>query len=120
MSVTVTYFLGGSVQIQSTTVPTAAQSILVPKMAVQVNWALADVQALITHNWGLAASGPSFFDPEVIGPLFILGPLGAGTSVPLYTFDWTNTNVLKVNKNGIAGSEGTFVLVLRRPHSTGL
>ena len=77
MAVTVTYFLGGQLQLVGvTTPPTGAQAITVPKMTCQVSWALGDTQALLTHNWGLGASAASFYDPEIIGPITIQGPLG--------------------------------------------
>lgn len=118
---TVTYFVGGQVQIVgSTTPPTGAQAVTVPKMTCQVNWAIADTQAWLTHNWGLGASAPSFYDPEITGPLPIQGPVGGGTNMPFFSFDVTNTNVVKVNKLGVAGTDGTYNFILRRPHSTGL
>jgi hypothetical protein len=120
MAVTVLYYLAGQIQIQgSTTPPTGAQAAVFPTVTCQVNWAIADTQASLTHNFGLGASAPGFYEPEVIGPVFIQGPLGGGTNMPLYTFDWTNTNVLKVNKLGVAGTEGTFMVYIRRPHTIG-
>ena len=121
MAVTVTYFLGGQLQLVGvTTPPTGAQAVSVPKMTCQVSWGVADTQALLTHNFQLGASAPSFYDPEIIGPITIQGPLGGGTNLPCFTFDVTNTNVVKVNKLGVAGTEGTYNFILRRPHSTGL
>jgi hypothetical protein len=125
MAVTVTFSVptapgGGLPIISSTTGPTAAQAAVTQEIVVQVNMALADTQALITHNWQFSASeATNFFRPQVLGPYWINGPVGGGTSAPFVSFDWTNTNVLKVNKLGVAGTEGTFVLYLRRPHSIG-
>lgn len=100
------------------TPPTAIQAVAVQEIVAEVNWAIADTQALITHNFGYSASAANnFFRPQVIGPNWINGPVGGGTSGVFVSFDYTNTNVLKVNKLGVAGTEGTFVLYLRRPWS---
>lgn len=114
------YYVGGQVQLfGSTTPPSAAQAQQVPKMMVQVSFAVADVQALLTHNFGLGASAPGFGDPEVIC-MPVVGPVGGGTAMPFFSYDLTNTNVVKVNKLGVAGTDGTYNFILRRPHSTGL
>ena len=110
--------VGGLPIINSSTPPTAAQAALIQEIVVEVNMALADTQALVTHNFQFNASDAgNFFRPQVIGPNWINGPVGGGSNVPFVSFDWTNTNVLKVNKLGVAGTEGTFILYLRRPHS---
>ena len=121
MAATVLYSVGGTTQTQNNTnPPTGAQASQAPKIVVTVGMLLADTVATITHNFGLGASGPSFYDPEVVGPVWINGPLGGGTNVPLITFTWVNTNILQANKLGVAGTDGTFIIYLRRPHSTGL
>ncbi len=100
MAVTVTYSVplapaGGLPIFGSTTGPTAAQAALTQEIVVVVNMALADTQALITHNFGFSASqAGNFYDPQVIGPNWINGPVGGGTNAPFVSFDWTNTNVL--------------------------
>jgi hypothetical protein len=121
MAATVLYSVGGPAQtVNNTNPPTGAQAAQSPKLVVTVGMLLADLQATVTHNWGLGASTPSYFDPEVIGPVWINGPVGGGTNVPLVTFSWPNTNTIQINKLGVAGTDGTFVIYLRRPHSTGL
>lgn len=123
MAVTVLYSVSEGPQaglpiFSSATPPTAIQAAVVQEIVAEVNWALADTQALITHNFGFSASAAgNFFRPQTIGPVWINGPLGGGTNAPFVSFDFTNTNVLKVNKLGVAGTEGTFVLYLRRPWS---
>lgn len=123
MAVTVLYSVAEASAIglpiySNATPPTAIQAANVQEVVVEVNWALADTQALVTHNFGYSASAAgNFFRPQVHGPIWINGPLGGGTSAPFVSFDFTNTNVLKVNKLGVAGTEGTFVLYLRRPWS---
>jgi hypothetical protein len=125
MAVSVLYSTGSEfnpyngLPVYSTATPlTASQAASVQEIVVEVNWAIADTQALITHNWGFSASAAgNFFRPQVHGPTYVNGPLGGGTSMPFVSFDFTNTNVLKVNKLGVAGTEGTFVLYLRLPFS---
>lgn len=115
VSVLFSFQAQSAVVYSSATAPTAAQGAVVQEVVAEVAWALADTQALITHNMGFSASAAlNFFRPQVIGPVFINGPLGGGTNVPFVSFDFTNTNVLKANKLGVAGTEGTFVLYLRR------
>lgn len=107
-----------NVVYSSATPPTSTQVSVVQEIVAQVNWALADTQALITHNLGYSASAAgNFFRPQLVGPVWINGPVGGGTAIPFVSFDFTNTNVLKANKLGVAGTEGTFVLYLRRPFS---
>jgi hypothetical protein len=104
--------------INSATPPTAAQAAQIQEIIVQVGMVLADTQALVTHNWGLSASqAGNFFYPQIMGPIWQLGPLGGGSSSPFISFDVSNTNVVKVNKLGVAGTEGSFILHLRRPFS---
>jgi len=74
----------------------------------------ADAQALFTHNWALDLSAPTFWDPEVVSVL----DMSTNTYQPLLTFDWTNTNVLKINKPATDGAT-TVQIVLRRPQSIG-
>jgi hypothetical protein len=120
MAVTVTYSVrgGGLVPVRilaSTTNPTATQAAQVQKQAALIAFgADGDLQALFTHNWGLDASAPAYYEPEVL-PIWVALP---ATLVGL-TFDWSNTNVLKVNKASAAGTACTVLVTLRRPHSIG-
>jgi len=122
MSVTVNYFIRGGAGVTingSATPPTAQQAAQVFKQAAQVIMLDTDTQALFTHNWGLGSSGPGYWDPEILGPQ-AQGPSQiAGTWLPNFSFDLTNTNVLKINKVSFLGSGGTFFFTLRRPHSGG-
>ncbi len=114
------YCVGGPAQlVQSTTPPTAQQAAQVQKIVAIVGMGTADTQALITHNWGLGAGAPAQLDPEIIGPIWLTGPVGGGTQAPSITFDVTNTNVVKANKLGVAGTDGYFYVILRRPFSMG-
>ena len=112
---------GGAVLLNgSVTPPTAIQASMIPRLTAKVVMNLADTQATLTHNWGLDASAPSYFDPEVWYNEENGSGTAAGTWVTMLTFDLTNTNVVLVNKLAGAagvGSAGTFIITLRRPLS---
>jgi hypothetical protein len=78
----------------------------------------ADVQALFTHNWGLDASAPTFFDPEIFAAGYGVANV-AGTYQAAFSYDFSNTNVVKINKLNFLGSGGTYVFTARKPHSVG-
>lgn len=112
-AVTVSYFIrGGSVTINgSTTAPTASQATQVNMQKAQVVMGDTDTQFLFTHNWGLDASSPTYFDPEIM----LWAQVGNGnTWLTGFTFDQSNTNVLKGNKISSVNSGGTFIVALRR------
>ena len=50
-------------------------------------------QAFITHNWGLDASAPGYFDPQAE-----FYQLVDYSFCPSLTFDFSNTNVVAVHK----------------------
>ena len=111
MAVNVLYYArGGGVTIEgSATGPTATQAQFCPTIkAVVVFGVTADVQALITHNWGLDASAPGYYDPEVQ-----IVQISDGTYAPSLTVDWANTNVVKINKLG-SNQPITVQVTLRR------
>lgn len=116
MAVTVTYFIrGGGVTINGSVTPPSGQQAaqVATQKAVVVFGASADVRALFTHNWGLDASAPGYFDPQIS-----VEPLSANTYWPSLTFDVTNTNAVAINKaTGDAGT--TVVITLRKPNSIG-
>jgi hypothetical protein len=115
-AVTVTYYVrGGTTTIDgSTTGPTGAQASQVHKQAAKIAFgATADAQALFTHNMGLDASAPEYYEPEILWEI-----LSTNTYCPLITFDRTNTNVLKVNKPA-TDAACTVLVTIRRPHSLG-
>lgn len=118
--VNVLYFIrGGVVTINgSATNPTAIQASQVQKQTAEIVMGDADVQALFTHNWGLDASAPTYFEPEISEVTGLILNAG-GTYLTGFTFDRTNTNVVKINKLNFAGSGGTWVVSLRRPQSIG-
>jgi hypothetical protein len=121
MAVSVNYFIrGGNVLINgSSTPPTAIQASQVQKQVAQVVMADSDTQALFTHNWGLDASAPTYFEPEIFAS-GNQGPAQAGgTWLPNFSFDLTNTNAIKINKLNFLGTGGTFMFTVRRPQSVG-
>lgn len=114
---TVTYAFAGAAS-GTTTAPTATQAAGLPAIVAQLAMGDTETTANITHNWGLGASAPSFFFPEV--SYIAQANSGAQTQVPCLTFSWINTNVLVVNKLNALLSGGTFIIYMRRPHSIGL
>ncbi len=116
MAVSVLYYIrGAGVLINgSATPPTATQASQVVLQKAAVSFADTDTQALFTHNWGLDVSSPTYFDPEVLG-IAILGPAQPAQSyLPAFTFDFSNTNVLKINKLSFLGTGGTYLLSIRK------
>lgn len=116
MAVSVLYYVrgGGVTILGSATPPTAIQANQVNLQKAVVSFADSDTQALFTHNWGLDASAPGYFDPEVLG-VQVLGPAQAAQSyLPAFTFDLSNTNVVKINKLNFLGTGGTYLFGLRR------
>lgn len=120
MAVTVTWFSRGGVVLLngSTTAPTATQASQLQKQSVIAQFgADTDVQALITHNWGLDASAPTYLEPEI----FVVAQttVANNTVLPNFTFDLSNTNVVKMNKLSSGGTAGNYIVTLRRPQSLG-
>lgn len=101
----------------TTTAPTGAQAAQIQELTAQVFFADADTAAVITHNWGLPNSFPTWLWPQC----FIAKVLGASGDVfQAFTFGLTNTNSVTVTKgNTTAGGGGTYNVYIRRPHSIG-
>ena len=122
MSVTVTFSVrGGGMNpvtiLASTTGPTATQASNVQKQTALIAFgADGDTQALFTHNWALDASSPAYYEPEVMWEFVALPTTTVNWN---FTFDWSNTNVIKINKASVVGSACTILVTLRRPHSIG-
>ena len=120
MAVTVTYNVRGGnglTILANTTGPTATQAQQTQKQEATVLFGSdADTQALFTHNWGLDASAPGYLEPEII---WYYQALPSTTVAVGFTFDVTNTNVVKINKASIVGSASTLIVTLRRPQSAG-
>ena len=118
MAVSVLYFVrgGGGVLINgSATAPTAAQAQQVYAQKALISMADSDTQALFTHNWGLDVSSPTYLDPEILSVVGYGPAQAAQTYLPAFTFDLSNTNVVKMNKLNFLGTGGTYLVCLRRP-----
>ena len=89
------------------TPPSAVEAAECPTIKALVGMASTDVQALVTHNWGLDVSAPGYYDPQISFVQF-----GDNTFAPSLTFDWSNTNVVMVNK--MAGSFSIQIIVTLR------
>lgn len=120
LGVTITYtsqFAGYG----TNTAPTAVQASQLQEQTAQVFFADADTQAVPIHNWGSlpgASSWASFLHPQII---FYAAQNTSSTSFETgFTFGLSNTNSITINKlSVIAGSGGTYNLIMRRPHSIG-
>jgi len=121
MAVSVQYFIRGANGLLingSTTPPTNIQAQSTQKQtALVIMSADTDLQALFTHNWGLDASAPTYLEPEIMVAAQLCG--ASTTFMPAFTFDLTNTNVVKINKLSQASTNGTYIVTLRRPQSAG-
>lgn len=115
---------GGVLLNASNTPPTAIQASQLPRMDVLVAFAAdTDTSATITHNWGLDASSPTYYDPEIVYRLLLTSGANTGTYLPALTFDVTNTNLIIVRK--LAGANGnvltaSYLITLRRPVGPGM
>jgi hypothetical protein len=110
-AVSVTYYArGAGITINgSTTNPTTTQGSLLQRIsAVCVFGVTADVQALFTHNMGLDASAPGYFNPQVS-----IEPISTTTYFPLFTFWRANTNVLSINNVATDGPTTVLVTIQR-------
>jgi hypothetical protein len=105
----------GVLVLNSAAAITAQQAAFTQKQFAQVAMGTSDTQALFTHNWGLDNSAPSFGEPYINWWPVLLGS-SSSNSIGL-TFDITNTNVVKINKN--VGIDGTWDIVLHKPQSIG-
>lgn len=103
--VTYTYPVAGTVP------PTAVQG-QVNACNATVAWLDADTVALITHNFGLAAT-----DPAALFPFISISVNTAGTALPIAAVTFTNTNSITLTKSTAAGSGGTINVQLLRPQS---
>jgi len=121
-AVTVTY----KFPVSGTTPPTAIQASQVPTITGLVTWLESDTTGLFTHNFGLAtttgAAGSqpslaSFFPEVIITPI-----LNSGTVFPNVQIDYASStgNQLVFAKGSIAGTGGTLLFTVRKPHSIGL
>lgn len=107
-TVTVTY----AYPVSGTTPPTSAQAVNSNLLTATVNAADGDTTWTITHNWGLSAA-----QLANLWPLVHVYVQVSGTAGPLITAALTNSNVVTFGKSSSAGTGGTYVVELQRPHS---
>lgn len=114
MAYTITYafYSASGVVTTGTTPPTVAQSLLANRLAAVIACADADTATLITHNWNLSTNELSALEPDII---FYATTIG--TAIPLVNFALTNSVAITMTKTSLAGSGGTFNIVLYRPHT---
>ena len=108
-----------------TVLPTVTQMMNQNSLSAQVTALDADTLITIVHNWGAAAvaSGVSAVDvanwPAELLPFVQINLDGSATStvVPLFTVSTANTNQVVITKNTTVGTQGTYDVILLRPHS---
>lgn len=105
---TVTY----NFPVAGATAPTVAQAAGCNSLTCQVNMADADTTGTITHNWQLTTA-----QLANLWPLISVRGQDSGTGSPVLSFALTNSVAVTVTKQTNAGSGGTYVVTLLRPHS---
>jgi hypothetical protein len=121
-AVTVTY----KFPVSGTTPPTAIQSSRIPTVTGLINWLESDTTGLFTHNFGISTGlGFAGLQPSLLSffPEVIITPvLNSGTVYPNIQIDYTTSdgNQLVFFKGSIAGTGGTVLLTVRKPHSIGM
>jgi hypothetical protein len=95
-----------------TTAPTAVQSATVEAVVAQVSMSDSETSALITHNLGINTYQAAALQPYL--QWYISNP---GTANPILSLALTSANVVTVTKTSLAGSGGTYVVIVRRPYS---
>ncbi len=109
MAVVITYVYpvaGGTVP------PTVAQAAAVAMVVAQVSMADTDTTTLVTHDFGMSLADGTFMFPLVIAYIQT-----AGTALPILSVQLTNTLAITVTKNNAAGTGGTYLVTILRPHS---
>lgn len=108
-----------------TVLPTVTQMMNQNSLSAQVTALDADTLITIVHNWGAAAvaNGVPASDvaswPSELFPFVIVQTDSTATTtlVPLFTISVANTNQVVIVKNTSVGTQGTFNVILLRPHS---
>jgi len=109
MAVTVTY----AYPVAGVTPPTAAQAKKCNTITATVAiGADTDTSFVMTHNWGLSTAQLAFNFP-----LVTITPNVVGTAVCTIAAVLTNSNIVTFSKGNVAGSAGTYIVVLQRPCS---
>lgn len=105
---TVTY----AYPVSGNTAPTAVQAFNSNMLTANVVMVDADTTAVLTHNWNLSTAQLANLWPTI---QYYAGV--AGTVVPILSFALTNSVSVTMTKVSASGSNGTYVVILMRPHS---
>lgn len=108
MAVTITY----KHPVSGTTAPTLAEALAANSLVAELVAADADTTAAIVHNWKLSTAELNKYFPLV--GYYVSG---AGTANPIVSFALSDSSTVTMTKVSAAGSGGTYVVVLSRPHT---
>jgi hypothetical protein len=109
-----------------TVAPTVQQAMNQNSITAQVSMLNTDTVATIVHNWGAAAiavnpnaSAEVGNWPTELFPFVVINIDSTATTTvqPLFQVSVANTNQVVITKNTTTGTQGTFDVVLMRPHS---
>jgi hypothetical protein len=109
-----------------TVAPTVTQAMNQNSITAQVSMLNTDTVATIVHNWGAAAIAVNPNSSTEIGnwptelfPFVIVNIDSTATTTvqPLFQVSVADTNQVVITKNTTVGTQGTFDVVLIRPHS---
>lgn len=103
-----------SITLGGTVPPTAAQAANINVLVVEASTADGDTSIALVHNWGLSAADLAAGYPLASAMLDT-----SGTATPVLTGRVTGSaaNTLTITKASAAGSGGTIVFHLQRPHT---
>lgn len=106
LNVIYTYPVAGTVP------PTAVQAARVNMVVAHVGGADADTASLITHNFRMSAA-----DLARLFPTVTVRMSDAGTAASTVIVALTNSVAITFTKATAAGNNGTWVIVMSRPHT---
>lgn len=109
-AVTVTYAYPVAGTVAPTVAQAAAENMLTATVVIGAD---TDTTTLVTHNWQLTTAQLANNWPVVIGPT----PNVIGTAQCTIAVVLTNSVAITLNKGNVAGSAGTYIVTLLRPHS---
>lgn len=98
--------------VTGTVAPTAAQAAACNMITATVLYADADTTATVTHNFSLTAAQLANLWP-VVG----ITQNGGGTPSPLLSVTLAANTIVLAKQSTAAGSGGTVIVNIQRPHS---
>lgn len=99
--------------VAGATAPTAIQALAANALTATIQMLGTDTTAVVTHNWGIAAAELARLFPIPI----LYQSSGQGTVAPVVQIGLTDSNSVTLTKASVTGSQGTFTIVILRPHS---